>query len=90
MLGWICEKMTILKSTPKGGRFYASNLITVGNDALACNDPCAPGRDCLIVAEDNSWDNTHTSNLSSKGKRLGRESNTLVQCTQPMGESSNG
>jgi hypothetical protein len=66
MLGWIREKMTILESTPKGGRFYASSLTTTRNDALACNDPCAPGRDCSTAAENNSWDNAHTSNLSNK------------------------
>jgi len=46
MLGWICEKMATPKSTPKGGRFYASGSITVGNGASTYNNPCALGRDC--------------------------------------------
>jgi len=45
MLGWIREKMVILELAPRGGRFFASGLITAGNDTSACNDPCAPGGD---------------------------------------------
>jgi hypothetical protein len=37
--------MATLESTPKGGKFSASDSITVRNDALACNNPCAPGGD---------------------------------------------
>ncbi len=45
MLGWICEKMAIPESVPRGGRFSASSSITAGNDTSTCNDPCAPGGD---------------------------------------------
>ncbi len=33
MLGWIHEKLVIQESTPRGGRFYASNSTTIGNDS---------------------------------------------------------
>jgi len=45
MLGWIRKKMAILESAPKGGKFFASDSITAGNDTSACNNLCAPGRD---------------------------------------------
>ncbi len=90
MLGWIREKMAIPKSAPKGGRFFDFGLITAGNSALACSDSCAPGGDCSTVAGNSSWDNAHTSNPSSKGKRLGRERNTLLQRAQHTSGSSNG
>jgi len=48
MLGWICEKMATPKSTPKGGRFSASDSITIGNGASAYNNPCALGGDNII------------------------------------------
>jgi len=78
MLGWIHEKMVILESTPRGGRFFASSLITIGNSASTCNDPCTPGEDYSIVTRNSSWDNAHTSDLFSKGKKLGREQSTLL------------
>jgi hypothetical protein len=82
MLGWICEKMATRESTPRGGKFFASDSIAVGNNALSCNDLCALGRDCLITARNSSWDNAHTSDPSSRGERLGGKPNTLVQCAQ--------
>jgi len=45
MLGWIREKMAIPESTPRGGRFFASGSIAVGNDISACSNPCPPSRD---------------------------------------------
>jgi len=81
MLGWIREKMATPESTPKGGKFSTSSSIFVGNSALACNNPCAPSGDCSTAIGNSSRDNTHTSDLSSKGKRLGKEPSTLVQHT---------
>jgi len=45
MLGWIREKMVIPESTPRGGKFSASDSITVGNDISAYNNPCTPSGD---------------------------------------------
>jgi hypothetical protein len=42
MLGWIREKMDTPKLAPRGDMFSASGSITIGNDTLACSDPCAP------------------------------------------------
>jgi len=53
MLGWIHEKMAIPKSTPRGGSFSAFGLIIAENNALACNDLCAPGGDCSTAARNN-------------------------------------
>jgi len=79
MLGWICEKMATPESTLKGGRFSTFGSITARNSTSACNDPCTPGEDCSTATGNNSWDNAHTSDPSSKGKKLGKEPNTLVQ-----------
>ncbi len=79
MLGSIREKMATQKSTPGGGRFFASGLTIVENDTSAYNDPCALGKDCLIAGGNGSWDNTHTSDLFSRGERLGGKPSTLVQ-----------
>jgi len=49
MLGQIREKMAIPESTPGGGRYFAFDSTTIGNGTSACNDLCAPVRDCLIV-----------------------------------------
>jgi len=54
MLGRIREKMATPESAPGGGRFSASDSTTVGNDALACSDSCAPIRDCSIVVGNDS------------------------------------
>jgi hypothetical protein len=43
MLGLIYEKMATLELATKGGRFFASSLIAVGNYALACNGMCTVG-----------------------------------------------
>ncbi len=90
MLGWIYEKMAIPESTPGGGKFFAFGSTTAGNSASVCNNPCAPSGDYLITAGNGSWDNAHTFDPSSKGKRLGAEPSTLVQCTQRTGGSSDG
>jgi hypothetical protein len=90
MLGWIRDKMILFQSAPRGGRFFASNLTIVGNDTLTCNDPCAPGGDYSTTVGNGSWDNTHTFDLSNKGKRLGREPSTLVQCAQRTNGSLRG
>jgi hypothetical protein len=78
MLGWIYEKMAIQESTPRGGKFSASGSIVAKNDTSACNNPCTLGKDCSTAARNDSWDNAHTSDPSSKGERLGGEPNTLV------------
>jgi len=49
MLGWIHEKMAIQESAPRGGRFFTSGSIVVGNDVLACSGPCIIGGACLIA-----------------------------------------
>jgi len=54
MLGRIREKMATPKSAPGGGRFSTSGSTIVGNDALICNDPCAPIGDCSIIAGNGS------------------------------------
>jgi hypothetical protein len=76
MLGWIREKMGILELAPRGGRFFTSGSTTTRNNALTCNDPCVPGGDYSTVARNGSWDNAHTSDLFSRGKRLGEKLNT--------------
>jgi len=78
MLGLIREKMATQESTPRGGKFSTSSSTAARNGALACNDPCVPGEDCSTAIRNSSCDNAHTSNLSSKGERLGGEPSTLV------------
>ncbi len=90
MLGWICEKMATPESAPRGGKFFASGSITARNSALACSDSCIPAEDCSITARNSSWDNAHTSDPSSRGKRLGRKPSILVQRAQHTGGSSDG
>jgi hypothetical protein len=90
MLGWIHEKMATQESALGGAKFFASSSTAIGNDALACNDLCTLYEDYSIVARNESWDNTHTSDLSSRGERLDEKPNTLVQCAQCIGGSSNG
>jgi hypothetical protein len=81
MLGWICEKMATLELAPGGGKLSTSGSTTVGNGASACSDSCILGEYCSTATRNDSWDNTHTSNPFSGGKRLGEEPSTLVQCT---------
>jgi len=88
MLGLIHEKMATPESTLGGGKFFTSDSTIVRNDVLACNDLCAPIEDYSIVAGNGSWNNTHTSNSSNRGKRLGKEQSTLVQRAQRTGGSS--
>ncbi len=90
MLGWIHEKMAILELTLGGGRFFASGSTTAGNGTSACSNACAPGMDYSTAVGNDSWDNAHTSDLSSRGKRLGEEPSTLVQRAQRTGGSSGG
>jgi hypothetical protein len=94
MLGWICEKMATLESAPGGGMFFTSDSTIVGNGASAYNDPFVPGGDCSTVVGiaigNGSWDNAHTSDSSSKGKRLGGKPSTLVQRARHTGGSSGG
>jgi len=78
MLGWIREKMAIPKSAPKGGRFFASSSIIIGNNTSTCNNLCAPYGDCSTATGNSSWDNAHTSDSFSRGKRLGEKPTTLV------------
>ncbi len=90
MLVWICEKMPTPELAPRGGRFSAFASTIAGNGALACNNLCALGGDCSTTAGNGSWDNTHTSDSSSRGKRLGGKPSTLVQHAQLTGGSSDG
>ncbi len=62
--------MATQESALGGGMFFAFGSTVTGNDALACNDPCAPGEDYLIVVGNGSWDNANTSNPSNRGERL--------------------
>jgi hypothetical protein len=78
MLGSIREKMAPGESAPGGGKFSTSSSTTARNGALACNDPCVPGEDYSTATRNSSWDNAHTSDLSSKGERLGGKPSTLV------------
>jgi hypothetical protein len=82
--------MVTPKSASRGGKFFASNSITVGNGASTCSDPCAPGGDYSTIIGNSSWDNAYTSDPSSRGKRLDREPSTLVQHTQRTGGSLDG
>jgi hypothetical protein len=82
MLGWIHEKMTIQKSAPEGGRFSTFDLIVARNNTSSCNDLCVSNEDCSTVVGNNSWDNVHTSNSSSRGERPGKKPNVLVQRAQ--------
>jgi hypothetical protein len=90
MLGWIREKMATLELAPRGGKFFVFDSTTIGNDTSACNNPCALGGDCSTATGNGSWDNTHTSNPFSRGKRLGEEPSTLVQRAQRTNGSSDG
>jgi len=90
MLGWICEKMATLESTPRSGKFFAFGSITTRNSTSTYNDLCAPGGNCSTDHGNSSWDNAHTSDSSSKGKRLGSEQSTLLQRAQRTSGSSNG
>jgi hypothetical protein len=69
MLGWIREKMDTQESTPRGGRFFASGSIIVGNDALACSNPCVLGENYSVAVSNSFWDNAHTFDSSSRGER---------------------
>jgi hypothetical protein len=80
--------MATLESALGGGKFSASGSTTAGNDTSVWSDPCVPGGDYSTIVRNGFWDNTHTSNPSSKGKRLGREPSTLVQRAQRTGGSS--
>jgi hypothetical protein len=82
--------MATQKSALGGGKFFASGSTTVGNGASTCNDLCVGGGDCSTTAWNGSWDNAHTSNMSSRGERLGGELSTLVQHTQCTSGSSDG
>ncbi len=75
---------------PIGVNFFASDSSVVGNGTLACNDPCALSEDCSTAIRNGSWNNTHTSDPSSRGERLGGKPTTLVQHTQCTGGSLDG
>jgi hypothetical protein len=81
--------MTTLESALRGGRFFASSLTTVGNSASTCNDPCVQAGTAQLPMG-TVRETKHTSDPSSKGKRLGGEPSTLVQCTQSMGGNLGG
>jgi hypothetical protein len=82
--------MATPESAPRGGKFFTSSSIIVGNYALTCNNLCAPGEDCSTAVGYSSLDNTHTSDSFNKGKRLGGQPSTLVQHAQRTGGSSDG
>jgi hypothetical protein len=70
--------------------FSTSSPTAVGNGASAWSGPCATGGDYSIATGNGSWDNTHTFDLSSRGERLGREPNILVQRAERIGGSLDG
>jgi hypothetical protein len=70
--------MATQESTLGGGRFSASGSTTAENDTSACIDLCVLGGDCSTVTGNDSWDNAHTSDPSSKGERLGGKPSILV------------
>jgi hypothetical protein len=78
MLGWICGRMATQELAPGGGKFSTSGSTATGNNASACNDPCALSGDYSTTIRNGSWDNAHTFDPCSKGERLGGEPNTLV------------
>ncbi len=78
MLGQICEKIATQELALGGGRFSAFGSTIIGNSALVCSNPCAPSEGCSIVVGNDSWDNAHTYDSSSRGERLGKEPNALV------------
>jgi hypothetical protein len=82
--------MVAPESASGDARFSASSSTTAGNDTSTCNNPCSLGGDCSTTARNGSWDNAHTSDPSSKGKRLGGELSTLVQHAQCTGGSLDG
>ncbi len=73
------------ESTPGGGRFSTFGSTIIGNDASTCNNLCTLGEDCSTAVGNDSWDNAHTSDLSSRGERSGIETSVLVQHTQRTG-----
>ncbi len=90
MLGWICEKMVIQESAPRGGRFSTSDSIATTNNASACNSSCVANEDYSTAVRNGSLDNAHTSDPSSRSERLGGKPSTLVQHAQHTSGSSNG
>ncbi len=82
MLGWIREKLATQESAPRSDRFSAFDSTVAGNSTSTYSDPCAPSKDYLTAVRNNSWDNAHISDSSSRGERLGKEPNTLVQHAQ--------
>jgi hypothetical protein len=90
MLGWIHEKMATPKSAPRGGKFSVFGSTTIGKGASTWNNPCTLGKDCSTAVRNSSWDNAHTFDPFSKGKRLGKKPSTLVQHAQHIGGSLGG
>jgi len=82
--------MVIPESTLGGDKFSASGSIITKNDTLVYSDSCAPGEDCSITVRNGSWDNAHTFDPSSRGKRLGGKPSTLVQHAQRTSGSLDG
>ncbi len=62
----------------------------LGLQHSACNDSCALGKDCSTIANNDSYNNTHTYDSSNRGERPSRKPNALVQCAQRIGGSSDG
>jgi hypothetical protein len=83
-------KKWLLESAPVGGRFSAFGSTTTRNGTSAYNGPCALGGDYLTTAGNGYWDNAHTFDPSSRGKRLGEEPSTLVQHAQHTNGSIDG
>jgi hypothetical protein len=87
---WIREKMATQESALRGGKFSVLGSTVDGNGTLACSDSCAPGEDCSTVFGNGSWDNAHTSGLSSRVERLGKKPSALLQHPQCTGGNSDG
>ncbi len=70
--------------------FFAFDSTGIGNDVSTCCDLCVLGGDCSTVDKNNSQDNAHTFDLSSRGEKLGEQPITLVQCAQRTSGSLDG
>jgi hypothetical protein len=89
MLGWIHEKMAIQESALEVANFLPLVQPPL-ETTLVCSDPCTPCEDCSTATGNDSWDNAHTSDLSSRGERLGEKPSILVQRTQRTSGSLDG
>jgi hypothetical protein len=84
------SKVGLRQSALGGDKLFAFGSTTVRNNMSTCNDLCAQGGDYSTAVGNNYWDNVHTSDPSSRGKRLGGEPSTLMQHAQRTSGSLGG